>query len=432
MYEVSKQIVITSDKPPKKLMTLEDRLKSRFEWGLTTDIKSPNFETRKAIINKKSMKVGIEISDEIVDFIAERLTSNIRELEGIINRIYAYQQLSEDKITIDFIKEIIKNILPSDEIEEEKAPSKKGKKTQKINQQANSPRQQAYSQLPPPPPISPYTPQQPVMNVCQRCGGQLTFIPQYQKWYCTNCGMYVEQIKPFVPPFPQPQSFGMPVPSNVEKRCTKCNMPLMYVSEYNRFYCNNCREYVNEETNVSPVPPNNVVSSEETAVTEEKHEEPKKIAEPTPKKEASKEDFKDKVIGKEKENIREIKTGYFLPEGADDIYNNIINKLHKLATQKKFNFYIKPLFTHCYSNDVNINYDKIAHMAKTNGVDIALCLRPGSESGISGEEFKKKLTEAMDKENMPFEILLQEEMKESDALNFMLDIAICARKKENK
>jgi len=150
MHEYEKQIVITSDKPPKKLSTLEERLKSRFEWGLTTDIKSPNIETRKAILKRKAEKAGLAIPDDISNYVAERLTSNIRELEGIINRIGAYKQLSEDDITLELVKDIIKNILPS-EAEEEDEPENAGTDIRGIEPQAASPPQQQNTFSPPPP-----------------------------------------------------------------------------------------------------------------------------------------------------------------------------------------------------------------------------------------------------------------------------------------
>ncbi len=421
MYEVGKQIVITSDKPPKKLAILEDRLKSRFEWGLTTDIKAPNYETRKAILNKKSEKVGIKITEDINDYIAERLTSNIRELEGIINKIYAYQQLSNDEITLDFIRDIIRNILPDEKDEE---VSKKEIKKEVMP----SVQQQVY----PPPPVPqspPFMPSQQLTNLCSRCGNQLTFIPQYQKWYCTVCGMYIEPVQPYAVPYQQPQRF-MAQPPGIEKRCKRCNLPLVYVSEYNKHYCTNCKEY---ET-VASAP-----AQVEKVEIEEKEPEPvrekvikKAPLEKTEKKEKTeKPDFKEKTIGEERENIREIKAGYFLPEGSDELFSGIVDKLDKLTTQKKFNFYIRPFFTNHYSTDMDINYDKLSHMANTNNVDIALFLMPGEVAGMD-MQMLNKLTAAMDKENMPFEVITQEEMKESKALNFLLDIAICARKSEKE
>jgi hypothetical protein len=116
LYDAQKQIVITSDKPPKRLIDVEERLKSRFEWGLTADIKSPNLETRVAILKKKEENQNIKLDDDILLYIAGRLKSNIRELEGFLKRIDAYVQLTKQKITLDAIKTLLGELLPEEKI----------------------------------------------------------------------------------------------------------------------------------------------------------------------------------------------------------------------------------------------------------------------------------------------------------------------------
>lgn len=105
-----KQIVITSDRIPKEIPTLEDRLRSRFEWGLMVDIAPPDFETRVAILKKKAEKEKIFVPDEVFNFIAEKITSNIRELEGALIRILAHASLSNQEITLDYAKKVLSGI----------------------------------------------------------------------------------------------------------------------------------------------------------------------------------------------------------------------------------------------------------------------------------------------------------------------------------
>jgi chromosomal replication initiator protein len=105
-----KQIVITSDRIPKEIPTLEDRLRSRFEWGLMVDIAPPDFETRVAILKKKAEKEKIFVPDEVFNFIAERITTNIRELEGALIRVLAHASLSNQEITLDFVKKVLSGI----------------------------------------------------------------------------------------------------------------------------------------------------------------------------------------------------------------------------------------------------------------------------------------------------------------------------------
>ncbi|HET9919215.1 MAG TPA: chromosomal replication initiator protein DnaA [Ktedonobacteraceae bacterium] len=101
LYEMSKQIVICSDRPPKAIVSLEERLRSRFEWGLIADIQPPDLETRMAILRVKADLLGYHVPDDIISYIAGRVQTNIRELEGCLNRLIAYQQLHRTELTMD-------------------------------------------------------------------------------------------------------------------------------------------------------------------------------------------------------------------------------------------------------------------------------------------------------------------------------------------
>lgn len=113
LYEANKQLVISSDRPPREIPTLEDRLRSRFEWGLITDIQPPDLETRIAILKKKSQLDGLTVPDDVMNYIAVYIQSNIRELEGALNRIVAYSNFTNRPITLDLATEALKDILPS-------------------------------------------------------------------------------------------------------------------------------------------------------------------------------------------------------------------------------------------------------------------------------------------------------------------------------
>ncbi len=109
LHEANKQIVLTSDRPPNEIKTLQERLRSRFGWGLICDIQPPDYETRMAILRKKAQDDNISISDEIIEFIAQKVKSNIRELEGVFNRVVAYRSLINREITIDVAMEALKD-----------------------------------------------------------------------------------------------------------------------------------------------------------------------------------------------------------------------------------------------------------------------------------------------------------------------------------
>ncbi|MGI5977719.1 MAG: chromosomal replication initiator protein DnaA [Candidatus Limivicinus sp.] len=111
IYEAGHQIVITSDRPPLEMTLLDDRLRTRFEGGLMADIQPPDLETRMAIIRNKAGQLGLILSDDAVSYIAENITANIRQLEGVIKRLTAYKEILDDVITIDSVKRAIKDII---------------------------------------------------------------------------------------------------------------------------------------------------------------------------------------------------------------------------------------------------------------------------------------------------------------------------------
>ncbi len=110
LHQNGKQIILSSDKPPRDIALLEDRLKSRFEWGLIADISMPDYEMRLAILRKKTQMEGILIDDDILSLIATRIDSNIRELEGVLNKILAYTSLTHSPITIEVVEKAINDV----------------------------------------------------------------------------------------------------------------------------------------------------------------------------------------------------------------------------------------------------------------------------------------------------------------------------------
>ncbi len=111
LYEAKKQIIISSDKPPKNFEMLEERLRSRFEWGLTVDIKPPDYETRMAILRKKEELDGINIDNEVLQYIAANIKSNIRELEGSLNKVVAMSKLDHREINVEMAQDVLKDII---------------------------------------------------------------------------------------------------------------------------------------------------------------------------------------------------------------------------------------------------------------------------------------------------------------------------------
>ena len=115
LYEAQKQIVFTSDRPPKEIPTLEERLRSRFEWGLTADIQPPDLETKVAILRRKAEEKKIDLPQDVAFFIAERVRSNVRELEGHLNKLVVYASLAGRALSADVAKEALKDVLSKED-----------------------------------------------------------------------------------------------------------------------------------------------------------------------------------------------------------------------------------------------------------------------------------------------------------------------------
>ena len=113
LYQLDRQIVLTSDRPPKAIEILEARLKSRFEGGMIADVSQPDFETRIAILKRKAASQGLDISSEALEFIAQNIKSNIRELEGALNRVLASAQLTKNNVDLAYTKKILSDIISS-------------------------------------------------------------------------------------------------------------------------------------------------------------------------------------------------------------------------------------------------------------------------------------------------------------------------------
>ena len=114
LYEAKKQIIISSDRPPREIKQLDERLRSRFEWGVPIDIHAPDYETRMAILKKKVDADKLTIPDDVLTYIAENIVSNVRELEGALNKISVYSKLSNEKVTVELAQDTLKDLISKD------------------------------------------------------------------------------------------------------------------------------------------------------------------------------------------------------------------------------------------------------------------------------------------------------------------------------
>lgn len=110
LYEDKKQIVFTADRPPKEMLRLDDRLRTRFEWGLPVDIQPPDYETRVAIIKNKAIRRGMNLPDPVLQYIADNITSNVRQIEGTVNKILAFQELMGESVDVDTVTRAVRDM----------------------------------------------------------------------------------------------------------------------------------------------------------------------------------------------------------------------------------------------------------------------------------------------------------------------------------
>src|SRR5205085_11907392 len=111
LHDSRKQIVLTSDRPSNEIQNLENRLVSRFEWGLVTDLQPPDVETRVAILRKKEKSMGVELPDEIINFLATRIRANIRRLEGALIRVASFVSLTGKKVNAEIVEGLLRDVL---------------------------------------------------------------------------------------------------------------------------------------------------------------------------------------------------------------------------------------------------------------------------------------------------------------------------------
>ncbi|MCI8478715.1 MAG: chromosomal replication initiator protein DnaA [Oscillospiraceae bacterium] len=110
LYEAGRQIVFTADRPPKEMLRLDDRLRTRFEWGLPVDIQPPDYETRVAIIKNKAIRRGMHLPDPVLQYIAENITSNVRQIEGTVNKILAFQELMGESVDVETVTKAVRDM----------------------------------------------------------------------------------------------------------------------------------------------------------------------------------------------------------------------------------------------------------------------------------------------------------------------------------
>jgi len=369
LHDAHKQIVITSDKPPKQLTTLEERLKSRFEWGLIADIKSPNLETRVAILKKKEELENLDLGDNILVYIAGKLKSNIRELEGFLKRINAYGKLTRQEITINLVRDLMNDLLPEREREEFVEIGRPEERELELKEKEEKPA----------PPLEVEEERK-----CLTCGGKLVYVEQYDRWYCHSCKKYApEEIPEMVAPESPP----------TEEEIAEEEM-----------------EEIKRERISPRIEEGKAEAVEEAEIT---FEAPPPTVEPVP-------------VDK---SLRKVEVAYFYPQEYSKEFEELRRQLDEVLKKHNLKFRLDSVFEKEYTAEKRINYGMFAELCKTAKVRIAVVLGPPPGSSLSSDDFARMLGAILADANISLHFVPYTDVKKKyKYLNILLDIAMVGRK----
>ncbi|MBK8870999.1 MAG: chromosomal replication initiator protein DnaA [Elusimicrobia bacterium] len=373
LHASGKQIIMTSDRPPKMLTTLEDRLRSRFEWGLIADIKFTNLETRVAILKKKESHLkGFTLGDDVRLYIASRLKSNIRELEGFLRRIQAYTQLYNEEISLPLVKEILKELIPPEEWGSEETAS--GKETQAA-----------------PPPND-------MEGFDLRPAG----------------GSTAKENPPPAPPKP-----AVPVPVSPGPRPVEVPPPFVKVPPLNP----------PEPRRIMPAPvaePETVVSRVPVTPTAV----PVPVLQPVPAPSAPtlpKPPAAPTVIAPSvlPSNPGQIPVVFFYPAGRDKELVQMKKKFDDIIGKHKLKFSLHPALEVDYALSPTLDIGPFAEKCRQSGVQVGIVLGPPPGTPLQEAVFFGKLQESFEQSQMSLQMVPWDELgKDYRFLNLALDITL--------
>ena len=459
LHDLHKQIIISSDKPPRQLNNLEDRLKSRFEWGLIADLKSPNLEMRIAILKKKLPRFNMTIDDNILLYIASRLKANIRELEGFLKRVDAYVDLTKQTISMEMVRGLLNDLLP---------PEERGEVTEVISESAQVPDMESPAEQPPAeepqeteeqyaapaekekePDIFPdITVETPPDTGEKKPPAQEEIS---QKPASSLSGMAEREIE--LPP-PKPQKYSKKHRDDLpplEKKCRHCGGALVYIKAFDNWYCYTCNIYdslkIAEEEKTAAQEPVSAPQEmqDETALPkpdtdkplpEEKTAEVSHAQEQTthPETETQTEEHQGRTLplsspapGEEvdKNGLRIVPVVYFYPAENRKEFEEMKSQINNVLTKHKLKFTIQARAEQDYAPIPSLKYSDFIETCRQNKVSIAVILGPPFKSTIPLGDFNASITQIFKKQNCYLQLIpFQDVSKHYKYLNLLLDIAL--------
>jgi len=403
LHQAGKQIVLTSDRPPKKLTVLEDRLRSRFEWGLIADIKSPSLETRVAILKKKGENDNIKLDENILLYVASKLKSNVRELEGFLKRIHAYASITGQVVNIELVKEIMRELLPEEELDEE---------LQQQMPAAQTP-QQIGQKIPQPPQYTPqpqYIPQptQPQYIPPQYIPPQPQYIPQQPPQYVppqTQPPQYIPQSPQYIPQPTQPQY--IPQQQNIPVQQPQITYPTPQQSPYHK--------HQSPQIQQQPQKPDLTKFKSSPNISDVQQQQGQMPTVTTPVSSSQSVDS----------SLKPLEVAFFYPEGKDKELAQVKDKFREVIKKHNLKFRLESVFDRSYNCYSKINFSMFVELCKTNKVNIAIILGPPPDAIFTNDDFMNTLSILMNNAAVSMQFLPWSDLnKDYRYLNLALDITL--------
>lgn len=418
MNQQNHQVVLAADRPPGQLSSLNTTLRSRLEGGLASDIKIPDTATRVEILRKKQAVQGFSLNDDMLHYVAEHLFSNVRELEGFLKRIHAYVTLSHQEVTLDLVKSVVREVLPSSGAAAPAAPPAGSPPSYAPAYGAPAPAAPAPngSAAPPPAPKIPIPP----LEVAE---------PKIQK--------------PPAAPAPAPPAPVAPPPGVVKNGNSPTNAPPsepIPTLEREDIWANAPKAPNGQTETPSPLLMSNQQAQEETPAPTRRppKESPKeKAPEPAaPAPEAVNAPAAvtaiptptDDTAEAEAENglgHKEVAAVFFYPAGCQEALDSVHAKFQDVIKKHKLKFRLKRVHSQGYECKGKISYSTFVDACKENKVPVAIVIGPPPESFIPQQDFYDLLSVTLDVQGISLQLVNWGEInKDYRYLNLALDIAL--------
>jgi Holliday junction resolvasome RuvABC ATP-dependent DNA helicase subunit len=378
LHNTGRQIIMTSDRPPKMLTTLEDRLRNRFEWGLIADIKPTNLETRVAILKKKETHLtGVNLGDDIRLFVAGRLKSNVRELEGFLRRVQAYSQLNNQPITLELVKEIMRELLPPGEWIDDGPGSASPEAVPAANGAGGAPPPPSVASPAPLPPVAP-----------PPAAGPVELTPLYP-----------------VPPPPAPAPAAPPRPEMVVDLRESLGMP---------------------GAAASPAPPATPIEAPFYAPPSAP-ELPPKPPEPIPMTPSPAPNFRPRPVPMPLPEVQKptVVVAILFPEGQRPAVDQMKAKFDDIIKKHKLKFQLLSGLEQQYPENPALSGAALAEVCAQSRMNVALVVGTPPRSPLPEAIFHDRLLEAFNARDIAFHFIPWDELgKDYRYLNIALDIRL--------